>query len=76
MRVLLFVLFCFSLTPALFADKRALRLAKRKLGSHTRAKRKREEMSQIAFKLRQEAAKKAAAERAQARADAESEANK
>merc|ERR1711991_90325 len=32
-------------------------LAKRKLGTHGRAKRKREEMAGIAFRLRQEAAK-------------------
>lgn len=55
-------------------DKRALRLAKRKLGTHTRAKRKREEMSGIAFRLRQEAAKKAAAERAALRAEEEAKA--
>lgn len=45
-------------------DKRALRLAKRKLGTHRRAKKKREEMSGVAFKLRQEAARKAAEEKA------------
>merc|ERR1739847_83788 len=44
-------------------DKRALRLAKRKLGTHRRAKRKREEMAGVAFKLRQEASKKAAEEK-------------
>ena len=45
-------------------DKRALRLAKRKLGTHSRAKAKREEMSSVAFRLRQEAARKAAEEKA------------
>merc|ERR1712232_709491 len=50
-------------------DKRALRLAKRKLGTHGRAKRKREEMAGIAFRLRQEAAKKLADEKAQAKKD-------
>lgn len=45
-------------------DKRALRLAKRKLGTHRRAKKKREEMSAVAFRLRQEAARKAADEKA------------
>lgn len=45
-------------------DKRALRLAKRKLRTHGRAKRKREEMSAVAFRLRQEAAKKAQEEKA------------
>mmetsp|Transcript_96079 Transcript_96079/g.133326 ORF Transcript_96079/g.133326 Transcript_96079/m.133326 type:complete len:121 (+) Transcript_96079:23-385(+) len=44
-------------------DKRALRLAKKKLGSHKRAKAKREEMQGVAFRLRQEAAKKAAQEK-------------
>jgi large subunit ribosomal protein L36e len=56
-------------------DKRALRLAKRKLGTHTRAKRKREEMSGIAFRLRQEAAKKAAADKAAVRAEEEAARN-
>merc|ERR1712065_85013 len=49
-------------------DKRALRLAKKKLGAHGRAKRKREEMSQVAFRLRQEAARKQAEEKAAAAA--------
>jgi len=39
-------------------DKRALRYAKKKLGSHRRAKAKREAMSKVAFRLRQEAARK------------------
>jgi len=39
-------------------DKRALRLAKKKLGSHRRAKAKREAMGKVAFRLRQEAARK------------------
>ncbi len=50
-------------------DKRALRLAKRKLGTHRRAKKKREEMSTVAFRLRQEAARKVAEEKAQKVAD-------
>merc|ERR1712232_1124612 len=54
-------------------DKRALRLAKRKLGTHRRAKRKREEMSAVAFRLRQEAAKKLADEKAAAKAAAAAE---
>ncbi|KAG2265912.1 hypothetical protein Bca52824_072991 [Brassica carinata] len=33
-------------------DKRALKIAKRKLGTHKRAKRKREEMSSVLCKMR------------------------
>merc|ERR1711991_22876 len=51
-------------------DKRALRLAKRKLGSHQRAKKKREEMAGVAFRLRQEAARRLAEEKAAAKAAA------
>lgn len=50
-------------------DKRALRLAKKKLGAHGRAKRKREEMSQVAFRLRQEAARKEKELREKAKAE-------
>jgi large subunit ribosomal protein L36e len=51
-------------------DKRALRLAKRKLGSHKRAKKKREEMAGVAFRLRQEAARRMADEKAATKAAA------
>ncbi len=47
----------------------ACRLVCSKLGTHTRAKRKREEMSAVAFRLRQEAARKAADEKAAAKAE-------
>merc|ERR1712226_1789985 len=39
-------------------DKRALKFCKRRLGSHVRAKRKREEMSQILQKMRKAATAK------------------